>query len=560
MGGGGAGGVVGGGGNGGAGGATCTAATEICDGMDNDCDGQVDNVPNLPNGCQCNDGATQECYSGPADTVGVGTCVKGSQTCANGAWGACAGEVVPADETCNLKDDDCDGTVDDMGVTMCGIGGCAAMVDTCVNGVLQQCVPGMPAVEVCDGIDNNCNQIVDETDPALNQVCDSGLLGQCKNGKQTCAMGVLTCAPDKTPVMETCNGIDDDCDGVVDNNIPGTGGGCDTGAQGVCKSGTITCQDVGGGNFTIDCFSDTPASAEICDGLDNDCDGAVDQGDPEGGMACDTGLLGECQPGTLHCVQGGVMCVQNKMSAAETCDGKDNNCDGQADEGNPGGGQACGCSGQGLTVCQNGSVSCQGGPITYFFEDFKDNSKGWTLDTTWQIGPAVLCVGCLTGNPDPAQDHTPTADNGLAGVIIGGPAPTALHDYYWLTSPAINTSGAVGSVYLQFWRFLNSDYASYMTNKVQVSTNNGASWSDLPYGTTGSSPGVRDAAWANHGVGAGSPANPTNQDQYPTQFDLTAYKSATMKVRFGYNIGSAGVYTIGSWSVDDVLVASAICP
>ena len=115
-------------------------------------------------------------------------------------------------------------------------------------------------------------------------------------------------------------------------------------------------------------------------------------------------------------------------------------------------------------------------------------------------------------------------------------------------------------MYLQFWRFLNSDYASYMTNKVQVSTNNGASWSDLPYGTTGSSPGVRDAAWANHGVGAGSPANPTNQDQYPTQFDLTAYKSATMKVRFGYNIGSAGVYTIGSWSVDDVLVASAICP
>jgi hypothetical protein len=61
-------------------------------------------------------------------------------------------------------------------------------------------------------------------------------------------------------------------------------------------------------------------------------------------------------------------------------------------------------------------------------------------------------------------------------------------------------------------------------------------------------------------VGAGSPAQPTNSAQYPTQFDVTAYKNANMRVRFGYNIASGGVYTIGSWSVDDVLVASAICP
>src|SRR4029079_12414475 len=130
---------------------------------------------------------------------------------------------------------------------------------------------------------------------------------------------------------------------------------------------------------------------------------------------------------------------------------------------------------------------------------------------------------------DPAQDHTQKGDNGIAGVILGGPAPTVVDaNFKYITSPAIDTSQAPGSVYLQYWRWLNSDYDPYMHNVVQVSTNNGATWTTPPYGLTGSSPGVQDAAWTNHGVGAGSPANPTNAAQYPTQFDLTAFKSAQM--------------------------------
>lgn len=542
-----------GGGTAGSGGATCVPETEICDGKDNDCNEVIDDVPNLPAGCMCDDGSTQECYTGADGTAGVGACKKGSQTCANGTWGECAGQVVPKPEECNSADDDCNNAIDDMGQSMCGVGACLVVVDKCVNGQTQQCIPGQPSVEVCDGIDNNCNQLVDETDPMLDANCDSGQLGLCQPGKQKCVAAALVCTPNVMPKTEDCNGLDDDCNGTVDDNIVGTGGACGTGALGVCAAGTLSCQNAGAG-YTIDCFPNVAASPETCDGLDNDCDGTVDQGDPEGGGACNTGLLGECQAGTLHCVNGGVTCVQNNMAAAETCDAKDNNCDGQIDEGNPGGGQACGCAGAGMTACQNGAVTCNGGPITYFSEDFKDNSKGWVLGTTWQIGPAIA------GGGDPGTDHTPTADNGIAGVIIGGAAPTNLHDFYWLESPTINTSAAAGSVYLQFWRWLNSDYLPYMQNKIQVSTNNGATWVDVPYGTTGGCCGVMETAWQNHGLPAGAPLQATNSAQYPTQFDLTAYKSAQMKIRFGYNITSSGVFTIGQWNLDDVLVASALCP
>jgi len=557
-GGGGAGGDAGGGGNtgtAGSGGVTCAAETEICDGADNDCNGQVDDVAGLPQGCTCNDGQSQACYSGPAGTQGVGACVGGNQLCANGTWGECTGQVVPGTESCNLADDDCNGTVDDMGTASCGVGACAASIDKCIDGQAQTCMPGQPSVEVCDGMDNNCNQLTDESDPMLDANCDTASPGVCALGKIKCVNRALVCAANIMPSEEMCDALDNDCDGTVDNNIVGTGGTCGTGALGVCSAGTIACKVIGGVG-TIDCFGNVESSPETCDGLDNDCNGAVDQGNPEGGGACNTGLLGTCQAGTLNCVNGGVTCTQNVQAGAETCNGQDDNCDGQNDEGNPGGGQMCGCAGQGVTVCQNGAVSCNGGPISYFFEDFKDNSKGWTLGTTWQIGPAVS--GCSGFTPDPGQDHTPTADNGLAGVVIGGCAPTALHDFYWLESPTFNTANAVGTVYLQFWRHLNSDYISYMQNKVQVY--NGSAWVDLPYGTTGSSPGVQDTTWQNHGVGAGSPLQPTNSAQYPTQFDVTQYKNANMRVRFGYNIASGGVYTIGSWSVDDVLVASAICP
>lgn len=118
--------------------------------------------------------------------------------------------------------------------------------------------------------------------------------------------------------------------------------------------------------------------------------------------------------------------------------------------------------------------------VVYFTEPFANNDAGWTLDSTWQIGSAASSSGNNFGNPDPAADHTATADNGIAGVEIGGNAPVTLpdpeHGYYYLTSPVVNTVGAPG-LYLDFYRWLNSDYTPYMQNQVQVY--DGANWQTI---------------------------------------------------------------------------------
>ena len=612
------GGSGGSGAEGGAGGSTCTPGTEICDKQDNDCDGVVDNVADLPGGCACTVGDTQDCYSGAAGTEGLGTCKKGSQSCEDGAWGACTGEVIPADETCNLLDDDCDGTADDMGQATCGVGACAATVEKCVNGQTQTCVPGQPAVEVCDGADNNCNQLTDEADPQVGQSCMTGSAGACAAGTFACNAGVLECEG-MAAAAEICDGIDNDCDGIVDNNIPGTGGMCATGALGVCAAGMISCA-LSAGSWQVDCYSLVMPSVEVCDGLDNNCDGQNDEGDPGGGGVCDTGAAGICGPGVLHCVAGSVQCVANQMATAETCNGADDNCDGQVDEGNPGGGLVCGtnlpgacaqgitsctngavvcnqtvmampetcngaddnCNGQtdegnpgggatcntnlqgvcaaGTITCQNAALGCQqnvqpsaevcgnavdencdgvavSAPTVYFNETFANNAAGWTLDTPWAIGPTVMSAptgSCGLG--DPAEDHTPTADNGVAGTVLGGNLGTAIGGPWYLTSPIINTAAAP-TLFLEYWRWLHSDYPNFMFSRVEVY--NGSAWITV-YNNPNSTV-VNDQAWTK------------------VSHDVTAHKNANFRVRFSSQIGSTGVFLCAGWNVDDVQLVNAQC-
>jgi putative metal-binding protein/parallel beta helix pectate lyase-like protein/thrombospondin type 3 repeat protein len=121
-------------------------------------------------------------------------------------------------EVCDGVDDDCNGLVDEnQGSTTCGTGACQRTVSNCVNGVTQTCTPGPPSTEVCNSVDDDCDGVADDNIPDIT--CGQGI---CQNTVTACLNGVTqTCTPG-TPTTEICNGLDDDCDGRVDNNFTDT--------------------------------------------------------------------------------------------------------------------------------------------------------------------------------------------------------------------------------------------------------------------------------------------------------------------------------------------------
>jgi subtilisin family serine protease len=147
----------------------------------------------------------------------------GYTTCANDCDDGNPAINPSASEVCDNKDNNCDGSIDESltRATTCGVGECGSSgIETCTSGIWggDTCMPGTPATEVCDNLDNNCEGSIDES---LTRATTCGV-GECgSSGIETCTAGIWggdTCTPG-TPGVETCDNLDNNCDGSIDEDL-----------------------------------------------------------------------------------------------------------------------------------------------------------------------------------------------------------------------------------------------------------------------------------------------------------------------------------------------------
>ena len=248
-------------------------AVEICDGEDNDCNGLADD--NL---------AAEPCSIENA----FGVC-EGAEKCFEGE-GSCDAPT-PSEEYCDLVDNDCDGLTDeDFGEVSCGLGQCAHTIQKCSLGQIVDCDPLQgSAPESCDLLDNDCDGSTDEPEDVGFTTCG---LGECTHTVPGCE----TCQPFQGAGIEICDGLDNDCNGNIDDFWPQIGDSCDGSDADKCANGIWTCTAAGDG---MACAGDDENKVEVCNGADDDCNGKFDDG-----LGQTTCGLGICEHSVDNCKNG----------------------------------------------------------------------------------------------------------------------------------------------------------------------------------------------------------------------------------------------------------------
>ncbi len=378
---------------------------EICDGLDNDCDGKIDGADDLA----ADPAVGVVCYGDPDGLcatpahAGVSKCQGGQVVCDGMDLLAENGQL----ETCNNVDDDCDGVVDDSPTdagSSCGVSAifpCSLGTNVCMNGQLS-CVGAVPpGVETCNGVDDNCDGTIDKTGNMVPAdsigACNvppakpAGATQPCQAGMKACQGGQVTCVGSVGPTSQTDQcGDDSNCDGLLTNQPNFMSdvthcGNCATNCQMgqvhvivACNMGV--CQNLGceqgyydlDNNGTCEYACTFVSNQEACNGVDDNCNGTVDEGviaplptqvcgvSPSAMSAQCTSMVSvACTGGTWQCTFPAGVCPGGCDPLDEICDTLDNDCDGVVNENVSNYAKAC-ASDDGLPAPGHGACKTQG--------------------------------------------------------------------------------------------------------------------------------------------------------------------------------------------------------
>ncbi len=353
-------------------------ATEVCNGIDDNCDGNND------------EGLTFTTYYADADGDTYGDAGSSVSTCDGAPEGyvsdatdcndADAAVNPGATEVCNGIDDNCDGNTDegvqntyyaDMDGDSYGDAGSSTMACSAPEGYVTDATdcndadgainPG--AAEVCNGIDDNCDGNTDEGLTFITYYADADgdTYGDAASSATTCdgaPEGYVADATDcndadaavNPGATEICNGIDDNCDGNIDEGVQNTYyADMDGDTYGDAGSSTMACSAPEGYVADATDCNDAdgavnPGATEVCNGIDDNCDGNTDEGVQNTYYAdADGDTYGDAGSTTIACStpEGYVSDASDcndadaavNPGATEVCNGIDDNCDGNTDEG-----------------------------------------------------------------------------------------------------------------------------------------------------------------------------------------------------------------------------------
>ena len=351
-------------------------AAEICNGIDDDCNGATD------------DGVPTQAWYQDADGDGFGNAAASILGCQQPGGYVAKGSdcndanaaVFPgAAEVCNGIDDDCNGQTDEGLLTVFyqdsdgdGFGNPAATTLACAvpagySANKLDCDDANASVhpggtEVCNGLDDDCNGLTDDgfAGSTWYQDADSDGYGNAAATVSACVApaGYIAssgdCDDTKSAVhpgaTELCNGIDDDCNGLTDDNAGGVWYvDADGDGYGSAASTVVACGKPDGyvsnkGDCDDANAAVHPGAAEVCNGIDDNCEGRIDEGvkatfyqDADGDSYGNLlkPLVACTNPGGY--VATGTDCDDTNAAihpgVAEVCNSKDDNCNGQTDEG-----------------------------------------------------------------------------------------------------------------------------------------------------------------------------------------------------------------------------------